>query len=284
MRIGVTFVNSLTGVAAEGAHALAEACESVGVESVWTVEHAVVPAGYSSEYPYSKTGRMPGGDTAPIADPLAWLAFVAARSSTLQLATGVLILPQRNPLILAKEAATLDVLSGGRLLLGVGAGWLEEEFQALGVPFADRGARMDDYILALRALWSEDETHEGDFVRFRDARSYPKPVNGTVPIVVGGHSLAAARRAGRLGDGFYPARHDRIDALLAAMRASATDAGRDPGEIELTTGASRDAERMRRLLDLGFTRFVLPPPIGAPEEIEGVLAAMVEPLPGLTGP
>ena len=261
MDIGIAFANTGELATAEGAEALASACEEHGVESVWTVEHIVVPAGYESEYPYSRDGRMPGGEDSPIPDPLTWLTWVGAHSRSLVLGTGVIILPLRNPVVLAKEVATLDSFTGGRVQLGVGVGWLREEFEALGVPFEDRGARTDEYIEALRELWSAAEpTYSGRFVEFERALSFPKPAGSNVPIVIGGHTPFAARRAGRLGDGFFPAKNQDLADLLPIMRAAAEAAGRDPDAIEITTGASRDAEDRKRLEDLGVTRLIMPPP------------------------
>jgi probable F420-dependent oxidoreductase len=279
MDVGIIFAN-IGGLAeAEGAQALAEACEAHGVDSVWTVEHVVVPAGYQSQYPYSRDGRMPGGEDAAIPDPLVWLTWVAAHSSRLLLGTGVLILPQRNPAILAKEVATLDLMSGGRVRLGVGVGWLREEFEALGVDFERRGARTDEYIEALRELWSSDDpTYSGEFVSFERAKSYPKPPARSVPIVVGGHSEPAARRAGRLGDGFFPAKHDRLGELIDVMHAAASEAGRDPSAIEVTTGAARDAQSHQRLVDLGVTRVVIPPPALTAAEIGPALERTMDQL------
>ncbi len=276
-RIGISFANIAGLGGPEGARALAESCDRHGIESVWTVEHVVVPAGYDSTYPYSPEGRMPGPEESPIPDPLIWLTWVAAHSQHVRLGTGVLILPQRNPPVLAKEVATLDQLSGGRVVLGVGIGWLEEEFDALGVPFRERGRRTDEAIEALRALWTQDEpTYEGDYYSFRRALSYPKPTQGSVPIVVGGHSEAAARRAGRLGDGFFPGRNENIEQLVSVMRASAREAGRDPDAIELTVGASRRPEERRRLEDLGATRFMIPPPGFSAEDIDAGIERALE--------
>jgi len=261
MDIGIAFANTGQLGTAEGAVALASACESHGIESVWTVEHVVVPAGYESEYPYSSNGRMPGGEDSPIPDPFTWLTWVGAHSQSLVLGTGVIILPLRNPVVLAKEVATLDSFTGGRVQLGVGVGWLREEFDAVGVPFEDRGARTDDYIQAMRELWSaEQPTYSGRFVEFDRALSYPKPSGGTVPIVIGGHTPFAARRAGRLGDGFFPAKNNDLSELITVMRDAAESAGRDPDAIEITTGAARDAADRRRLEDLGVTRMIIPPP------------------------
>lgn len=238
---------------------LARLAEEAGIESLWAVEHVVVPAGYQSRYPYSPDGKMPGRDEIAIADPLAWLSFAAAVTQRIRLATGILILPQRNPVVLAKECATLDVLSGGRLLLGIGIGWLEEEFRALGVPFDDRAERSDEYTAVLRALWEQDEpTFDGRFISFERALSYPKPER-SIPIVIGGHSDAAARRAGRIGDGFFPWMPDpeKLAGLLSVMRETAKECGRDPDAIEVTAGAM-DLETMRALADLGVHRIVTP--------------------------
>jgi probable F420-dependent oxidoreductase len=259
VKFGIVFANS--GPAAEGEYAaqMAVIAEEAGFESLWTVEHVVVPAGYESEYPYSEDGRMPGGEQAAIPDPLIWLAYVAAATERIRVCTGILILPQRNPVITAKEVATLDRLSGGRLTLGVGVGWLEEEFDALGVPFAERGARTDEYISAMRTLWTEDEpTFEGKYCSFTRAISLPRPVQDPLPVVIGGHTPASARRAGRVGDGFFPARGD-LPVLFDEMRAAAKEAGRDPDAIEITTGARRTPDEIKELEELGVSRVVIPP-------------------------
>src|SRR5262245_52651748 len=150
------FANTGPFATPAGAAALADAAEQAGFDTLWTVEHVVVPQGYASAYPYSSDGRMPAPEDADFPDPLVWLAWVAARTTTIRLATGIVILPQRNPAVLAKEAATLDVLSGGRFMLGVGIGWLEEEFRVLGAPWKDRVARTEEYVAAMRSLWQEE--------------------------------------------------------------------------------------------------------------------------------
>ena len=277
MKVGMMFANVLMFGTPEGAEALGKAAEDAGIESLWTVEHVVVPAGYESPYPYSASGKMPGDETAPIPDPLAWLSYMAAVTKTVRLATGILILPQRNPVILAKECATIDVLSKGRLELGIGIGWLAEEFDAIGVPFEERMARTDEYVGALRALWSQDETFSGTYTSFANARSYPKPVQeGGVPIVVGGHTRASARRAGRLGNGYFPARADNMAELIDEVRRAAKDAGRDPDAIEITTGGLPDVDFAKGLADLGVSRLVLPPPAFAPDQIGDALGKLSE--------
>jgi probable F420-dependent oxidoreductase len=276
VKFGVVFANTGFAVTPEGATALATIAEELGYESLWTVEHVVVPAEYQSTYPYSPTGRMPGSEDAPIPDPLVWLAWCAAHTSRIRLATGILILPQRNPVILAKELATLDVLSSGRLTLGVGVGWLKEEFDAIGVPFEERGAITDEYVQALRVLWQDAEpTFHGRYANFERAKLYPKPAQGTVPIVVGGHTKAAARRAGRLGDGFFPGRGDTHE-LIEVARAAAKDAGRDPFALEITCGASPDPDAINKLADDGVARVVVPGFGSSAEQYKQLLGAFAD--------
>ena len=268
MDFGIIFANTGAYAGPEGAATMGRLAEEHGFESIWTVEHVVVPKGYESEYPYSREGRMPGPENAPVPDPLAWLTWVGAHTTTLKLGTGILILPQRNPLVLAKETATIDVLTGGRLLLGIGVGWLREEFDALGVEWGDRAAHTDDNVHALRALWSEGEaSYQGTHNSFTEVYSEPKPVNGSVPVVVGGHSKAAARRAGRLGDGFFPADGRSLPELLPVMRAAAEEAGRDPDAIEITTGGKPDPDFIKALADQGVSRFVIAPPAMHPAKL-----------------
>ncbi|MEY2566090.1 MAG: hypothetical protein QOE35_619 [Actinomycetota bacterium] len=262
MDFGIIFANIGPAVEPDYAAALGQLAEENGFESIWTVEHVLVPADYTSEYPYSPTGKMPGPEESPIPDPLVWLTHVGAHTTRIKLATGVLILPQRNPLVLAKEVATLDVLSKGRVILGVGVGWLREEFDAIGVPFDERGPRTDESIEALRALWTQPEsTFHGKFVDFERAKSFPKPAQGTVPIVIGGHTKPAARRAGRLGDGFFPARSspEELTSLLEEMGRAAKEAGRDAGAIEVTAGGAMDVDGAKAYADLGVSRLVVPP-------------------------
>ncbi len=213
--------------------------EAAGFDSVIAVEHVVIPTNYQTKYPYNDTGRLPGGIDMPWPDPLAWLTYVGAITEKLKLVTGVLILPQRNPLVLAKHIATVDCLTNGRMELGVGVGWLREEFDALNIPFSRRGARVDEYIRVMRALWNDDDvSFQGDFISFEGMSCNPKPKNGRVPIIIGGHSRAAALRAARIGDGFFPATGAQTDMIPAIelVKKEAYLAGRDPSSIEITTG------------------------------------------------
>lgn len=238
MKHGIAFANTMTFSGRDGLVALARGAEDVGFESLWTVEHVVFPSGYESAYPYDQSGRMPMAPNTDLPDPLIWLTWVASVTETLRIGTGILILPQRNPLVLAKELATLDALSGGRVELGVGVGWLREEFDALGIPFEGRGARNDEHVEVMRALWGgDDASHGGPLFSFDSISVNPKPARGRIPIHIGGHTEAAARRAGRIGDGFFPAKGD-LPTLVDIVRQTAADAGRDPGAIEITTGSA----------------------------------------------
>ena len=237
----------------------ARAAEDAGFESIWVFEHAVIPADYESRYPYNAEGRI-GIEDADLPDPLALLAFLAGVTDRLLLGTGVLILPQRSPVLCAKECASVDALSRGRLQLGIGVGWLREEADAVGTSFADRGARTDEAIEVMRSLWREGEaTFHGNYTSFDRAKSNPKPVqSGGPPIHVGGHSRAAARRAGRLGDGFFPIglRGEEFAERVGTMRSAARDAGRDPDTIEITYNAGMNPDTVKRYADLGVSRWV----------------------------
>lgn len=265
MKFGLSFANTGPFTSRAGLTELAQGAEAAGFESVWTVEHVVFPTVYTSAYPYDPSGKMPMRADTPLPDPLLWLAFAASVTERLRLATGILILPQRNPLVLAKELATLDDLSGGRLELGIGVGWLEEEFDALGIPFAERGPRTDDAIEILRKAWSADDiAHASPFAEFSGVSINPKPARGMVPVHVGGHSVAAAKRAGRLGDGYFPSGLDLdLAELFDIVRQTAADCGRDPDAIELTALAPATLQNdpvaaVEEAAALGVDRLMVP--------------------------
>ncbi len=231
------------------------------------VEHPAVVAGYRSRYPYARSGRMPLADDCAVPDPLDLLSFLAACTDRIQLATGVLVLPVHHPVVLAKRVATVDALSGGRVRLCVGGGWMAEELLACGVDPATRGGRMDEAIDVLRLLWADDDdagvSFDGEFVSFSGVRSYPKPARpGGVPVHVGGHSAAAAARAGRRGEGFQPLGLDPegVRVRMDQARAAAAGAGRDPAALELTLGGHLPAvteDTVGDAADLGASRMVL---------------------------
>ncbi len=280
MKLGISFANSGKFSQPELLAELVRNCERLGIESIWTVEHVVIPQPHMP-YPGSRDGQMPGGDDVPIPDPLIPLAYAAAISSRLRLSTGVVILPQRHPLYLAKQLATLDVLSNGRMLLGIGSGWMKEEFESLQIPFNSRGARTDESIQAIRTLWREPvASFHGKHFHFDKVKSYPKPIQKQgIPIHVGGHSPAAARRAGRYGDGFFPTVTDpqRLSELFAIVRDEAKKAGRDPGAIEFSAMAPK-IESARRLRDIGVSRVIVAPPSADPARLRSGLERIVDQL------
>jgi len=214
-------------------------------------------------------------------DPLIALSFAAAATSTIRLATGVLLLPEHSPLLLAKQVASLDVLSRGRLSLGVGVGWSRKEFDALGVPFERRGARADEYLAAMRTVWRDDvASFAGEFVSFVDVRVNPRPVRDRrIPIVVGGNSDAALRRAARLADGWYGFNLDgteHVHERLERLRRSCEQASRDPAEVDvavaLAGGGPHDHERLAAL-GVGELVLVSSPPAD-PGAVEPWLARL----------
>jgi probable F420-dependent oxidoreductase len=272
MKFGLGFANVGPFGQPEGLTHLVRTAEAVGFESLWTVEHVVVPKGYQSKYPYSRDGKMPGGEGAPIPDPFVWLAYAAAVTTKIKLATGIVILPQRHPFYVAKEVATLDVLSRGRMIFGVGIGWMKEEFDALGVPFESRADRTDESIAALRELWRAGANEfRGAHYSWGAVESNPKPVQSHVPIVIGGHTKSAARRAARVGDGFFPARMDTFAECLEALEAECARIGRNPAEIEITTVGVSKLDEVKRLQDRGVRRIAFGPPGFAPDDVKAGL-------------
>ena len=263
MKVGIAFANILNFGTPDGSIQFAQAAEKAGVESLWTVEHVIYPSSYDSQYPYDPSGQMAMAPDTDLTDPLIWLTWLAANTSSIRLGTGIIILPERNPLVLAKQVGTLDSFSGGRVELGIGVGWLKEEFEALGVPWERRGARTDEYVAVMRELWGGNEvSFDGEFVSFDRVSSNPKPLNGSVPITIGGHSDAAARRAGRIGNGFFPGKGD-LEHMLGLVRESAEKHGRDASEIEVTWGSgeimgSDPVAAAEKLKEQGVSRVIVP--------------------------
>jgi probable F420-dependent oxidoreductase len=277
--IGLFALNQHSGSEAIGR--LAPLVEELGYDSLWMGEHVVVPD--------PRRAPSPMEPDEPIHDPLVALAFAAACTTRIRLATGIVILPQRNPLVLAKQLASLDSLSGGRLIFGMGVGYLEPEMTAVGVPMERRGSRADEYLAAMRALWEEERpSFEGEFVRFSGVNAHPRPVQRPLPVVIAGHSRAAHRRAARSGDGWYGflLDLDQTEEQVESLRGHLTDAGRDISELELTVSprGEIDAQMVEAYGRLGIDRLVLVPRVGASlDRLEdfvrrgGGSAAVVEP-------
>jgi probable F420-dependent oxidoreductase len=256
--IGLFALNQHAG--AEALARLAPLAEELGYDSLWMGEHVVVPD--------PRRPPSPMEPDEPIHDPLVALAFAAARTTSIRLATGIVILPQRNPVVLAKQLASLDSISSGRLIVGIGVGYLEPEMTAVGVPMERRGARADEYLAAMRALWEEERpSFEGEFVRFGGIDAHPRPVQRPLPVVIGGHTDAAHRRAARSGHGWYGFMLDleQTAQQVAGLRRALSEAGRDPDELELSVSPSVrvDAETAEAFGELGIDRLVLVPRFGA---------------------
>jgi probable F420-dependent oxidoreductase len=248
-------VQSSGGYIAEFVHT----AESAGFESIWLGEHPALPVDPGTPYPGSREGlREPSSK--PLPDPLEWIAFAAGHSENMVFGTAVVILPLHPPVVLAKRVATLDCVTGGRFRLGIGVGWNREEFEACGAPWARRGARAEEAIEAMRALWRNEQAgYAGELIRFEPLYSAPKPVTGSVPVLVGGSSDAGARRAGRLGDGYLPfdRSYDSLARRVEMMRGAAVEAGRDPDAVEITALGSTRPDKIKQLEWLGVRRMLL---------------------------
>jgi probable F420-dependent oxidoreductase len=280
VQVGVLFP-FVDGLVTDGAflRSFLRVVEDCGVESVWAVEHVVVAADYEPRYPYSSDGRMPSATAAPMPDPLELLAFAAAATDRLRLGTGVVVAPLHSPVMLAKRTATLDLLSGGRLLLGLGIGWQREEYAAVGAPFAARGRRLEDGIGAMRALWAGGAaSYAGEFVNL-DRVDLTIAPGRQIPILLGGNSAPAVNRAGRIADGWLPYTISPQDfaAGADALRAAAKAAGRDPGSIEITAWpGSFDPARqgepafLAEYLRSGASRLLVAPRLRRPDDLDGL--------------
>ena len=243
MRFGFYLPTRGATATPEALEALVARAETLGFTSVMIADHVVFPTTIDSKYPYTADGRFPGqGDAL---EQLALMAFVAARSTRLRLVSSVMILPYRNPVFTAKALATIDVLSRGRVTVGVGVGWLREEFEALASPSFDRrGAVSDEYLRVFKTLWTTSPaSFAGEFYRFENLQCLPQPVQKPhPPIWIGGHSRAALRRVARFGDGWHPVGAnpgaalppDELEALLDELHRLTQAEGRDPGRLTIS--------------------------------------------------
>jgi len=275
MKIGLIPIN-VGSTSAEQVVGLAKKAEQVGLESVWTFEHVIVPVDYQSKYPYSADGKMGVTPETNFIDPLIALTLVAAHTKKVRLGTGVNILSQVNPLLLAKQAASLDLASNGRFMLGVGIGWLREEFQAMGTPFERRGARFDDYIDAMRKVWSGGVVeHKSDFLDWTGFKSHPVPVQDPFPVVIGGNKGKAFERTAKYGQGWFAptVSADELAPQLKQLGEACAAEGRDASEIEITCmwAPAMGLDSLAKLGDVGVSRVVVPlPALGEPNPIDGI--------------
>ena len=267
MQVGFFAIGLASTADPEALASAARAADDAGFHSIWAPEHVVLFDEYASKYPYAKDGRIPVSSKTPFLDPFLALTYAAAVTRRIRLATGICLLPERNPVVTAKEVATLDVLSGGRFELGIGIGWLEEEFVAVGVPFERRAARTREYVRAMKTLWADEEAEfRGEFVSFPKARSYPKPVQRPhPPILFGGESEPALRRVGEIGDGWFGNGVSADDARgkIERIRRYAQSAGRERARIHMSVspGVGRPVARddLARYRDAGVDQIVVSP-------------------------
>jgi probable F420-dependent oxidoreductase len=243
--------------------AVATTAERLGFATLWAPEHVVLMNQYASKYPYS-SGEFPALPNIPIGDPFTTLAYAAACTTTIRLGTGICLVPEHNPLVLAKTVSTVDRLSGGRFILGVGVGWLAEEFAALGIPFERRGARTREYIQVMRKLWTEPHSsHDGEFTKFTDILSYPKPVAAKgVPVWFGGESNAALRRVAEYGDGWlgFKLSPTEAEAKIQQIEKMLTANGRRRSDVTLSVSPYIDPitpDDLKRYRDAGADEVAL---------------------------
>lgn len=259
MKVGLFAINYGTCGDPAAAVQVAQAAEAAGFDSVWTGEHIVLPSPMLPSFPLAPE--------TPMLDTLVALTWIAAHTKRVRIASGIIVLPQRNPLLLAKELASLDVISGGRLIIGVGAGWLEPEFEALGVPMQGRGERMEDMLRAMRALWTmEKPEHHGPSASFSNIASYPHPSQRPMPpLVIGGHSPAALRRAVTLANGWYgfgltvEQTQQHIEGLKRARQHHSRPAELGTLEISVTPVGVFDQRSVEAFAAAGVHRLVVLP-------------------------
>jgi probable F420-dependent oxidoreductase len=263
VKIGISGMGMGKGSRPRTLQLVAEHAERLGFATLWAPEHVVLFDHYSSKYPYSDDGQFLAAGDIELTDPFVTLSYLAARTSRIRLATGICLVPERNPLVLAKVVASLDFMSGGRAALGVGIGWSAEEFAALGIPFERRAQRTCEYIEVMRKLWREETTtYSGEFTTFENARSFPKPARREgVPIIFGGESAPALRRVARVGDGWFGVKLTpaHLAEKLERLKVLLKENGRRLEQIELIVSpyqAEVTRDDLRRYHELGVSEII----------------------------
>ena len=238
MKVGVFLPLGAANSDGEFLRVAGEAVEERGFESIWVAEHVVLFDDYESQYPYAPDGRFPGGGDSGLLEPFTALTYLAAVTKQVRLGSGICLVPQRNPVYTAKQVVDLDVLSGGRVDFGIGVGWLREEFEALGMPFEQRGARCREHVDVMKTLWTDDVSeYHGELYDLRPCRMYPKPVQQPhPPIHVGGETDAALRRVADFGQGWYSFNRppEDLDEPLARLDGLLAERGRSRADIQLS--------------------------------------------------
>lgn len=265
MKFGMIGIGCAAGITPSGIRTLATTAERLGFSTIYAVEHVVFTDDYERKYPYSQAGELPGSTRMSLFDPFIALTYAAAVTSRIRLGTGISLIPMHNPVILAKEIASLDQLAEGRFMLGAGIGWMEEEFRAIGVPFEERAKRTDEYLEAMKRLWSDDPaSYSGQFVKFEKIRCNPKPVKGgALPITFGGETTAAMRRVARQGTGWfgYMNTPEQAEEKIKKLHKILAEHGRKPQEVEVIITPSDpkycDPDSLRRYRDAGANEIVM---------------------------
>jgi probable F420-dependent oxidoreductase len=272
MEIGVRLPGAGAKVSPENIVTAARWAEELGYHSVWVSDHVVLPEKVESTYPYDPQGRWPYPADTPWLDPLLALAWATVAAPSVKLGTSVMIVPLRHPILLAKQLSSLDFLSEGRVILGVGAGWMEEEFNLIGVPFDRRGPRTAEMIALMRAFWSgEMVDFRGEFYQTAACQMFPRPVQPAIPIVWGGHSDAALRRVARVGDGWHPTQIslEQLAEGVGKLHRFCQEAGRDPASVLIIARPGRvypiNAETQAQHEELGIQHVVIDPPLDGPD-------------------
>jgi probable F420-dependent oxidoreductase len=267
--------------------AFARRVEALGYDSLWVSDHVVIPWRITSRYPYNATGDFPLPATGDFLEPLTALALVAGVTDRIALGTSVLVLPHRHPVLAAKMLATLDHLAPGRVICGAGVGWMREEIELLGAPYARRGAWSDEAIAVMRACWSEERAaFAGQFFRFDPVGCRPHPARGTIPIWIGGHSERAFRRVAELGDGWHAAfpTHAELRRALPRLRGACAKAGRDFTSLTLSARMGLPTKQaavdtlaaVRELRDAGVHHLILEPAVRDADTMTGVVERFAE--------
>jgi len=263
---------------------VATTAERLNFSTVWAPEHVVFLDRFASQYPYARGEQLPVQLDIPLLNPFLALTYAAAHTSRIRLATGICLVPEYHPLLLAKITASLDYLSGGRLALGIGIGWLAEEFQALGIPWDRRAQRTREYIEIMRRVWAEERnSYSGEFVRFEGVRSYPKPVKGDkLPILVGGQTEPALKRAAAYGDGWcgFNLTPEETAQMVKRLRELLKANDRNPADFEFSVSpvASATPAELRRYRDAGVDELYLTPVFQRPVRTAAEVTKLLEEL------
>ena len=268
MHVGVIIPNAGTKATPENIVSVARWAEQLGFSSVWVTDHVALPEECNSRYPYRTHGRWDYPSNTNWLDPLLALQWAAAVAPSIQVGTSIMVVPLRHPILLAKQLSTLDYLTGGRVILGAGAGWMEEEFTIMGQSYANRGKRLLEMLRLMRACWSGEEVRfEGEFYQASGFKMYPTPVRKDIPVIFGGHSDAAIRRCARTGDGWHPTQItlDELEAGIAKLAGYCAEFNRDPATIPIVARPGNiyvvnEASHARHL-ELGVTHLVADTPI-----------------------